>query len=87
MAKKIEMGDMLSESVLEFARYTITDRHFVHIEDGLKPSQRRILYAMYESGNADCLASARSRRAVHPRSFEEKAELLSGCGFMFTNIS
>lgn len=50
MAKKIEMGDMLSESVLEFARYTITDRHFVHIEDGLKPSQRRILYAMYESG-------------------------------------
>ena len=41
---------MLSETVLSFARYTITDRHFVYIEDGLKPSQRRILYAMYKDG-------------------------------------
>lgn len=49
MAKNIEMGVMLSETVLNFARYTITDRHFVYIEDGLKPSQRRVLYSMYES--------------------------------------
>lgn len=48
MVNKIEMGDMISENVLNFARYTITDRHFVYIEDGLKPSQRRILYSMYE---------------------------------------
>lgn len=50
MNNKIEMGNMLSETVLSFARYTITDRHFVYIEDGLKPSQRRILYAMYKDG-------------------------------------
>ena len=48
MTNKIEMGDMISENVLNFARYTITDRHFMYIEDGLKPSQRRILYSMYE---------------------------------------
>lgn len=48
MANKIEMGDMISENVLNFARYTITDRHFAYIEDGLKPSQRRILYSMHE---------------------------------------
>jgi topoisomerase-4 subunit A len=47
---------------LEYSMYVILDRALPHIGDGLKPVQRRIIYAMSELGLA-APPSTRSRRA------------------------
>lgn len=44
--KKIE--HFVEESYLDYAMYVILDRALPHIADGLKPVQRRIIYAMSE---------------------------------------
>jgi len=40
--------DMYKEYFLEYASYVITDRAVPHLNDGLKPVQRRILHALRE---------------------------------------
>jgi topoisomerase-4 subunit A len=40
--------DIMSESFGKYAKYIIQDRALPDIRDGLKPVQRRILYAMGE---------------------------------------
>ncbi len=40
----------LTAAYMEYARETITDRALPDVRDGLKPVQRRILYAMHELG-------------------------------------
>ena len=40
--------DELKESYLTYAMSVITNRAIPDVRDGLKPSDRRILYAMYE---------------------------------------
>ncbi|MBN1661794.1 MAG: DNA topoisomerase 4 subunit A [Anaerolineae bacterium] len=40
----------LEQAYFEYAVETITDRALPRVEDGLKPVQRRILYAMHEMG-------------------------------------
>ncbi len=40
--------DMYKEYFLEYASYVITDRAVPHLQDGLKPVQRRILHALRE---------------------------------------
>ena len=42
--------DVLHNSMLPYAESVILDRALPRVEDGLKPVQRRILYAMYEAG-------------------------------------
>ena len=42
------MSDIMHESMLPYAEHVILDRAIPRVEDGLKPVQRRILYAMYE---------------------------------------
>jgi len=44
--KKVE--NFVEESYLDYAMYVILDRALPHIADGLKPVQRRIVYAMSE---------------------------------------
>jgi len=44
----VDIGDMYREYFLDYASYVILERAVPAIEDGLKPVQRRILYAMYE---------------------------------------
>ena len=44
------MSDIMHESMLPYAEHVILDRAIPRVEDGLKPVQRRILYAMYEMG-------------------------------------
>ena len=49
--QKIEMRDMVKEvntSFIEYSMSVITARALPDVRDGMKPGQRRILYAMYE---------------------------------------
>ncbi len=44
------LGDVLKNSMIPYAENVILDRALPRVEDGLKPVQRRILYAMHEMG-------------------------------------
>ncbi len=44
----IEIEDVLKKSYLEYSMSVIVARALPDVRDGLKPSQRRILYAMHE---------------------------------------
>ena len=49
--QRIEMRDMEKEvrqSFIEYSMSVITSRALPDVRDGMKPGQRRILYAMYE---------------------------------------
>ena len=46
----ISLKQYAEESYLNYAMYVILDRALPNIGDGLKPVQRRILYAMSELG-------------------------------------
>ncbi len=45
-----DIGDELKSSYLDYAMSVIVGRALPDVRDGLKPVQRRILYAMYEMG-------------------------------------
>lgn len=45
--KKFTLGGMYRSWFLDYASYVILERAVPHIEDGLKPVQRRVLYAMH----------------------------------------
>jgi topoisomerase IV subunit A len=47
----VSLEDEISESYGRYARYTILHRAIPDVRDGLKPVQRRIVYAKYQSGN------------------------------------
>ncbi len=49
---------------LEYSMYVINDRALPHIADGLKPVQRRIVYAMSELGLSSAAKFAKSARTV-----------------------
>ena len=46
----IKLKDYAEESYLNYSMYVILDRALPNIGDGMKPVQRRILYAMSELG-------------------------------------
>jgi topoisomerase-4 subunit A len=52
------------KAYLEYSMYVILDRALPHIEDGLKPVQRRIIYAMSELGLAATAKPKKSARTV-----------------------
>jgi topoisomerase-4 subunit A len=52
------------KAYLEYSMYVILDRALPHIEDGLKPVQRRITYAMSELGLAASSKHKKSARTV-----------------------
>jgi DNA gyrase/topoisomerase IV subunit A len=53
------VAEFTEQAYLNYAMYVIMDRALPHISDGLKPVQRRIVYAMSELG----LKSMVSRRS------------------------
>lgn len=55
------LADFTEQAYLNYSMYVIMDRALPHIGDGLKPVQRRIVYAMSELG-LDADSSTRSRR-------------------------
>lgn len=48
--EKRDIADELQESYLDYAMSVIVSRALPDVRDGLKPVQRRILWAMWEDG-------------------------------------
>ena len=48
--ERIALKDFSEKAYLDYSMYVIMDRALPHISDGLKPVQRRIVYAMSELG-------------------------------------
>ena len=44
------MDEVMHQSIMPYAEHVILERALPRVEDGLKPVQRRILYAMMELG-------------------------------------
>ncbi|MGL4948089.1 MAG: DNA topoisomerase IV subunit A [Mycoplasma sp.] len=61
---KRPIEEILSSSFGKYAKYIIQDRALPDIRDGLKPVQRRILYAMYDLGITHDKAYKKSARSV-----------------------
>ena len=55
------LASFTEEAYLNYSMYVIMDRALPHIGDGLKPVQRRIVYAMSELGLSAPAPSTRNR--------------------------
>ena len=64
--KKILMPleEIMGERFGRYSKYIIQDRALPDVRDGLKPVQRRILYAMYKEGNTHLKAYRKSAKTV-----------------------
>ena len=60
----VSITDELRTSYLDYAMSVIVSRAIPDLRDGLKPVHRRILYAMYETGNTHDKAYRKSARPV-----------------------
>lgn len=60
----ISIVDEMKTSYLDYAMSVIVSRAIPDLRDGLKPVHRRILYAMYETGNSFDKSYRKSARAV-----------------------
>src|SRR5699024_1308991 len=49
--QQLKLEDVIGDRFGRYSKYVIQDRAIPDIRDGLKPVQRRILYAMYKDGN------------------------------------
>jgi len=60
----IDITEEMEQSYLDYAMSVIIGRALPDVRDGLKPVQRRILYAMYEMGNTSTKPFKKSARVV-----------------------
>ncbi|HGO2129416.1 TPA: DNA topoisomerase IV subunit A [Staphylococcus aureus] len=51
LIQDLSLEDVLGDRFGRYSKYIIQERALPDVRDGLKPVQRRILYAMYSSGN------------------------------------
>lgn len=58
------VGDFARKAYLDYSMYVILDRALPHLADGLKPVQRRIVYAMSELGLGPNAKPKKSARTV-----------------------
>ena len=47
----MSLEDIMGDRFGRYSKYIIQDRALPDVRDGLKPVQRRILYAMWKEGN------------------------------------
>ena len=64
MLERMEMADFAERAYLNYSMYVILDRALPHIADGLKPVQRRIVYAMSDLGLHATAKYKKSARTV-----------------------
>ncbi len=62
--KELSFEDVMGERFGRYSKYIIQERALPDIRDGLKPVQRRILFAMNEDGNTFNKAYKKSAKAV-----------------------
>jgi topoisomerase-4 subunit A len=62
--EQIPLQDFTEKAYLDYAMYVILDRALPHVADGLKPVQRRIVYAMSELGLGPQAKFKKSARTV-----------------------
>ncbi|PPD05489.1 MAG: DNA topoisomerase IV subunit A [Methylobacter sp.] len=62
--EQIPLKDFAEKAYLDYSMYVILDRALPHIGDGLKPVQRRIVYAMSELGLTAQAKHKKSARTV-----------------------
>mgnify|MGYP001036741778 CR=1 FL=1 len=62
--RTIPAASDLAQSYFRYATYTVLDRALPDVRDGLKPVQRRILYAMYDMGLRSDAPYKKSARIV-----------------------
>ncbi len=63
-AEQLPLRDFTEKAYLDYSMYVILDRALPHISDGLKPVQRRIIYAMSELGLSATAKYKKSARTV-----------------------
>lgn len=59
-----DLEDLMSDRFGRYSKYIIQERALPDVRDGLKPVQRRILYAMYSDGNTAEKAYRKSAKTV-----------------------
>ncbi|WLD58691.1 DNA topoisomerase IV subunit A [Salinispirillum sp. LH 10-3-1] len=62
--ERISLAQFTEKAYLDYSMYVILDRALPHIGDGLKPVQRRIIYAMSELGLKNTSKYKKSARTV-----------------------
>ncbi|HEY5139775.1 MAG TPA: DNA gyrase subunit A, partial [Methylococcales bacterium] len=62
--EQLPLKDFAEKAYLDYSMYVILDRALPHIADGLKPVQRRIIYAMSELGLTALAKYKKSARTV-----------------------
>ncbi|MFQ5634964.1 MAG: DNA topoisomerase IV subunit A [Gammaproteobacteria bacterium] len=62
--EKVALKKFAEQAYLDYSMYVILDRALPHLGDGLKPVQRRIIYAMSELGLAAGAKPKKSARTV-----------------------
>ncbi len=62
--KEIMLEDVMGDRFGRYSKYIIQDRALPDIRDGLKPVQRRILYAMFVAGNTSEKGFRKSAKTV-----------------------
>jgi topoisomerase-4 subunit A len=62
--EQVSMRDYTEKAYLDYSMYVILDRALPHLGDGLKPVQRRIVYAMSELGLKSTAKYKKSARTV-----------------------
>lgn len=62
--ERIPLKEFTEKAYLDYSMYVILDRALPHIADGLKPVQRRIVYAMSELGLSSVSKHKKSARTV-----------------------
>ncbi|BDR58412.1 DNA topoisomerase IV subunit A [Xylocopilactobacillus apicola] len=62
--KELPLENVISDRFGRYSKYIIQERALPDVRDGLKPVQRRILYAMYQDGNTADKAFRKSAKSV-----------------------
>ncbi len=62
--EELPLSEYTEKAYLDYSMYVILDRALPHISDGLKPVQRRIVYAMSELGLSAASKHKKSARTV-----------------------
>jgi len=62
--ERVPLKDYAEKAYLDYSMYVVLDRALPHIGDGLKPVQRRIIYAMSELGLSAASKHKKSARTV-----------------------